>query len=334
MRKIGLFGGSFDPIHTGHLKLAKHALDVLKLDEVWFVVTYDQPLKDNHTESFENRVKLVKMMIKDDERLKVVEIEKDLPQPSYTYNTVVKLKKLYPDDQFVWLLGSDNIKTLDKWYKIDELRELIDFVFYGRDVDDIETVEQVIEFSDPSSSTKIRQGHLEYLDNDVLDYMFEHNLYMEAIVRANLSQKRADHVMRCVEVALEISAHYDVDQRKVYLATILHDYTKELEKSLELEIMQEHYPTMLDYHHKVYHQFTGGHMAKHLFKIDDLEIIAAIENHTSGKDEGILSKIVYLSDKLERGRKYPVEDYIQLSKENLDEAFIQVKNEAEAKRKK
>ncbi len=330
MRKIGLLGGSFDPIHNGHIKMAEFVRKEKGLDEVWFIVAYDQPLKSSHFESFDSRFNLVKIALSKYPHLKAIDIEKDLEKPSYTFNTVSELNRLYANDEFFWILGDDNLENLSKWYKIDELRAMIEFIFVSRD--DVESSEQMLYFKDDGSSTKVRSGDLSHLDEDVLKYMYENKLYLEALVRSNLSKKRADHVMRTVEVAMEIANAHNLDERKVYIATILHDFTKELDKEEELKIMNEYFSEHIHYHYKVYHQFTGAYIAQEKFKIEDLDILNAIMHHTTGTSDETISKVVYLADKLERGRPYEVEHYIELSKKNIDEAFTIVKAEAEANR--
>lgn len=331
--KIGLFGGSFDPIHIGHIELANKAIKDLALDELWFIVAYDQALKDDHFASFEDRVALAEIAVRNNPKLKVITIEKDLPKPSYTYNTILKLKETYPEDEFVWIMGSDNLKTLDKWYRIDDLKELIEFVIIRRDQDELKDY-KYIDFDNEASSTKIREGEFKYLDLKVLNEIIKRRLYIENLVYNNLSDKRAKHSISVKDLALEIAEYYDFNESEVYLASILHDITKELAVEESLKIMNDHYSEHLHYHPKVHHQFTAEYYLKNKLLIDNENILSAIKSHTTGDNESELAMLIYLSDKLERNRKYPVEEYIKLSKKDLKEAFKLVKAEAESKRKK
>lgn len=331
--RVGLFGGSFDPIHIGHIELANKALKELNLDELWFIVAYDQALKDDHFASFEDRVALVEIAIKNNPKLKVITIEKELPKPSYTYNTIIRLKKDYLDYDFVWIMGSDNLNTLDKWYRIDDLKELIEFNIIRRDKDEVLDY-KYIDFDNPASSTKIREGHFKYLDPLVLAEIIKRRLYIEDLVFSKLSDKRAKHSVSVKDLALEIAKYYDFDESEVYLASILHDITKELAEEESLNIMNDHYSEHLHYHHKVHHQFTAEYYLKNNLLIDNDNILSAIKSHTTGDNESDLAKLIFLSDKLERNRKYPVEEYIDLSKKDINKAFKLVKAEAESKRKK
>lgn len=333
MRKIGLFGGSFDPIHSGHIELATQCINEGHVSEVWFILAYDQPLKDKHYESFENRGLLIEEAIKCDERLKLLTLEKDLPKPSYSYNTVKALKEENVDCQFVWIIGSDNLERLDEWYRIDDLKSMINFLWVRRNQEVVEAYDSV-EFDHPASSTLVREGNFKYLSESIRHLIFKHQMYEDAILFNNLSDKRASHVKRCVDVAVEISEYYDVESEKVYTAMLLHDITKELDKDLELKIMKEHFSEYLEMHPKVYHQYTGSYIANVQYKISDEDILKAIKYHTTGEDDSLLGKIIYVSDKVERGRPYDTENYISLAKTDIDAAFIKVKHDGEEARKR
>ncbi|NLY62768.1 MAG: nicotinate (nicotinamide) nucleotide adenylyltransferase [Erysipelothrix sp.] len=331
MIKVGLFGGSFDPIHKAHIKLAEMVLAKTDLDEIWFVLAYDQPLKSDHNANFSDRANMIKLAISHNSKLKLCEIEKDLPKPSYTYNTIIELQKKYPNNQFKWIMGADSLASLNQWYKYQELEDLIDFIIVDRNnsLADYKGKHLVLDFYEEDSSSKIRQGHFKYLDKQVLDYVLTNRLYLEAIVKERLSEKRYKHVMRCVDLAMELAPYHDLLANDIYLATILHDIAKEIDPEVEMAIMQKHYHEHLEYHPKVYHQFTGAFITEHEFMISDPKIIGAIRHHTTGDSDDNLAQLVYLVDKLERGRKYPVEEYIKLSKEDFKQAFAVVKAKAE-----
>lgn len=114
--KIGLYFGSFNPIHIGHLVIANHFAEFSDLDQVWFVVTPHNPFKkkqsllDNH-----QRLELVYRATKDYTKLEPCDIEFGLPQPSYTINTLVHLEEKYPQHEFALIMGQDNLKSFHKW---------------------------------------------------------------------------------------------------------------------------------------------------------------------------------------------------------------------------
>ena len=114
--KIGLYFGSFNPIHTGHLIIANHVLNETDLQKVWFVVSPQNPFKLSATLLNEyDRLHLVQKAVEADERLKASEIEFTLPKPSYTAHTLAYLSEKYPSHQFILIMGSDSFQNLPKW---------------------------------------------------------------------------------------------------------------------------------------------------------------------------------------------------------------------------
>lgn len=120
--KIGLFFGSFNPIHIGHLAIANYMVEFTDLEKVWLVVSPHNPLKQkNSLLSDQHRLQMVRIAIEYDNRFKVSNIEFNLPQPSYTINTLTYLKEKYPENEFVLIMGSDGLATFDKWKNYAEL---------------------------------------------------------------------------------------------------------------------------------------------------------------------------------------------------------------------
>ena len=113
---IGLFFGSFNPIHIGHLIIAQYMANFSNLDKVWLVVSPHNPLKDKSTLiNTYDRLEMCKLAINDDPRLSVSDIELNLPQPSYTIDTLAYLEERYPEHTFNLIMGEDNLLTLHKW---------------------------------------------------------------------------------------------------------------------------------------------------------------------------------------------------------------------------
>lgn len=120
--KTGLFFGSFNPIHCGHMVLANYMVEYTDLDEVWFVVSPHNPLKDKKTLlSQTHRLTMVRLAVEDHPKLKVSNIEFKLPQPSYTINTLAHLKEKYPKKEFALMMGMDNLQTFDKWKNHEQI---------------------------------------------------------------------------------------------------------------------------------------------------------------------------------------------------------------------
>ncbi|MFZ5940316.1 MAG: nicotinate (nicotinamide) nucleotide adenylyltransferase [Bacteroidota bacterium] len=116
MKKTGLYFGSFNPIHIGHLAIAGYMTAFTDLDELWFVLSPHNPLKDKKSllDDYQ-RLELVRLATEDDERFRVSDIEFHLPQPSYTIDTLSYLAEKYPDREFILVMGADGLKTFRKW---------------------------------------------------------------------------------------------------------------------------------------------------------------------------------------------------------------------------
>ena len=130
---IGLYFGSFNPIHTGHLVIAQHMASHHGLDEVWFVVTPHNPMKqaaDLAPES--DRLEMVKLAVSDNPRLKAVDVEFGLPRPNYTAHTMDFLVRRHPDTTFKIIIGEDNLRTLQQWARWRELVDRYGFLVYPR----------------------------------------------------------------------------------------------------------------------------------------------------------------------------------------------------------
>ena len=119
MKKVILFGGSFDPIHWGHYHMANQALRQRGAFELWFIPAAVSPFKTSASH-FQHRVRMIEMMISTNDKMKVCTIENELPKPSYSYHTVLKLKEMHPDYEFEWLIGGDHIEHLHKWYEFEK----------------------------------------------------------------------------------------------------------------------------------------------------------------------------------------------------------------------
>lgn len=122
MAKIGLYFGSFNPIHIGHTAIAGYMTEFTDLDQVWFVVSPHNPLKKKDTLLPDHhRFYMAELAIGDNARLKVSDIEFKLPVPSYTIDTLAYLKEKYPNNTFCLIMGEDNLLTLNKWKNVNEL---------------------------------------------------------------------------------------------------------------------------------------------------------------------------------------------------------------------
>jgi nicotinate-nucleotide adenylyltransferase len=131
--QIGLYFGSFNPIHTGHLIIANHILNETDLQKIWFVVSPQNPFKPSSTLLNEyDRLHLVQIAIENDDRLKASEIEFSLPKPSYTVHTLAYLREKHPNHQFTIIMGSDSFQNLEKWKNAETIIANYPIIVYRR----------------------------------------------------------------------------------------------------------------------------------------------------------------------------------------------------------
>jgi nicotinate-nucleotide adenylyltransferase len=131
--EIGLFFGSFNPIHNGHLIVAQSALEATKLHELWFVVSPQNPLKKNKNLLHEfDRLDMVQLAIEDNDQFRASDIEFHMPRPSYTIDTLTYLKEKFPDKQFKLIIGGDNFAIFPKWKNNDKILEDFGLIVYPR----------------------------------------------------------------------------------------------------------------------------------------------------------------------------------------------------------
>jgi len=200
MSKIGILGGTFDPIHKGHIIIGENSLVQLELDCVYFMVSPDPPHKLNKDKTeFRHRYNMVRLALEGHENIFPWDYECNLPQPSYTINTIMALKKDYPDDQFMFIIGEDSLDQIEKWYRpADIMREteLIVAVRHYSD-DDVKIDEQIDHLQEKYhciihkldtdyidiSSTDIRKAVALHKDittmvpESVADYIWKEKLY-------------------------------------------------------------------------------------------------------------------------------------------------------------
>ena len=155
MRRTGLFGGSFNPIHNGHIKLAKQLKQRAGLDEVWLMVSPLNPLKQSEDLlDDEARLDMAREAVKNESGIIVSDYEMHLPKPSYTWNTLEALKHDFPDREFVLMIGGDNWALFDKWYRADDIKKNYEIVVYTRTPGD----EGYIDISSTDIRQRIREG--------------------------------------------------------------------------------------------------------------------------------------------------------------------------------
>lgn len=323
MSRIVLFGGSFNPVHNGHLAIAKAALKQLQADALWFLPTLISPLKDVKMASLEHRCQMIEMMIKPFRKLKISRIEAERDGLSYTYDTVRLLMERYPQHQFTWLMGSDQMNKFNQWYKHEELIDLIAFAVYPREKKHmISTPFIKIEASDiyPNASQAIHEGEVHYTLPKIVRYFMENALYVDSIVKHALSEARFEHVQTMTDLALRLADAHQLNRSQVYLAAMLHDIAKEWPKTKLTHWLTFVNPSYLNEAPALWHQKVGAAYASRVLKIRDPMVLKAIAHHVEGHMHP-LSQIVYIADKCDATRSFVSTELIDLAMRDLNRAY-------------
>lgn len=189
-RQIGLFFGSFNPIHNGHLMLANYIVEYTDLDSLWFVVSPQNPFKDKDSLLDDNhRLEMLKMAIQNDERFEVCDIEFDMPKPSYTIDTLNRLSELHPYTEFYLICGMDNLNKFNKWKNYQDILDNYHLLVYPRknyDGGELSNHKSVQIINAPEieiSSTFIRKAMTEnkdlrhFMPNESYKYMIDMGFY-------------------------------------------------------------------------------------------------------------------------------------------------------------
>ncbi len=163
MTKLGIYGGTFDPIHNAHLILAREALERLELDRIVFVPAAASPHKLDATSApAPARAEMLRAAAQDEPRFEVDEIELQRPPPSFAIDTIEELRRRTPDAELFYLVGSDNLPRLHTWHRFDDLQKLVCFVILARDAEPIDprytTIRRLIDVSATDIRNRVATG--------------------------------------------------------------------------------------------------------------------------------------------------------------------------------
>ena len=341
--KIGIYGGTFNPIHTGHMHAAVQAIDTLGLDKLLMIPDRIAPHKQipSGSPSPEQRLEMLCIAVEGYEKIKVSDMELKREGKSYTYLTVEALREEYPDEEIFLLMGTDMFLSFHTWMNPDRItaQATLAVMYRGEKGEEakIEARKQEMEAAGVKvalikndtiniSSTQLRRLIAfrcadEFLPAGVGDYIREKGLYdsaadwrnlpmeaLEPIVIRLLNPNRVAHVLGCRDTAVELAKHWGAEVDDAARAGILHDITKALDGPLQLTLCRE-YGTILDEfgykYPKTLHALTGSLVAERIFGENEA-VVSAICHHTTGKaDMTLLEKIIYVADYMEPCRNFP-----------------------------
>ena len=332
MKNIVLFGGAFDPIHNGHINMAKEASNQLDAD-IFFIPARISVWK-NESAPVEDKIKMVELAIKDNPRFHLSRFEADSNEEvNYSIDTVKHFKKEYPGSNLYYLIGTDHVNSFHKWKDAKELSKQAKIVFFNRpgmeldknNIKEFEMVEIKGKLND-ESSTEIRD--LKSLDtsDSVIDYIINNRLYFMKRIASYMSEKRLIHTISTAKLSYEIAiANHLKDAKKVLIAALLHDIGKEMPITEQKKLMESHFKEYVDYPPVIYHQFIGAYLAEKDFGITDPVILDAIMYHTTANSNmSEVAIIVHCADKIEPTRGFESENLINGLKCSLMNGFVEV----------
>ena len=357
---IGIYGGTFNPPHLGHIQAAKMAVDALGLQQLLVIPDRIAPHKElpEGSASPEQRLKMLQLALEGEQKITVSDLELRREGKSFTYETVEQLHAEHPQDQLVLLMGTDMFLSFHQWRHPERILKHAHLGVLYRGLpserQDIEKRKQEMEQVGyrvhllendvvDISSTQLRRMITfdcagPFLPKGVERYIRDNGLYgtdrslkqlsmeeLEKVVISLLKPSRVNHVLGCRDAAAALAKKWGVDVTDAARAGLLHDITKALDGPLQLTLCQE-YGTILDDFSKRYpktlHALTGSLVAERIFGENEA-VVSAIASHTTGKaGMNLLEKIIYVADYMEPNRAFPgVEQLRVLAMVDLDAAL-------------
>ena len=360
MERIGIYGGTFNPPHIGHLEAAKQAVSRLNLDRLLMVPASIAPHKvlPPNSPTAQQRLAMLRIAAADCPQIQVSDVELCREGVSYTWQTVRTLRQQNPQAELILIMGTDMFLSFRDWKNPEEiLKDASLAVFYRGDRGEHAAIDAEKAFWEEKgvrvqlvqndviniSSTQMRRLLIfrcaaDFLPAGVLDYIREHYLYdtrtnwknlpmdqLEKVVISLLNPNRVAHVLGCRDTAVALAKHWGANVEDAARAGILHDITKAIDGPLQLTLCGAYGKILSDFsrkYPKTLHALTGSLVAERIFGENEA-VVSAIECHTTGKaDMNLLEKIIYVADYMEPCRNFPgVEKLRELAFTDMDAAL-------------
>ncbi len=359
MESIGIYGGTFNPPHIGHISAAAQAIDSLGLQKLLLIPDRIAPHKiiPENSPSPEQRLEMLRLAA-DHPRMEACDLELRREGPSYTFETVKQLRERHPEARLYLLMGTDMFLSFLNWRCPEEIwKEATLAVMCRGDKGERAAILQQKEVLEAKgakvvtldnrvtaiSSTQLRRLLAfgcaeEFLAPAVAEYIREQGLYdtaerwknlpmeqLEPVVIRLLKPNRVAHVLGCRDTAVELARRWGADETDAARAGILHDITKALDGPLQLTLCRCYGKILGEFsrkYPKTLHALTGSLVAERIFG-ENPAVISAICHHTTGKAQmNLLEKIIYVADYMEPNRKIPgVEELRRLAFSDIDAAL-------------
>lgn len=335
--KIGIYGGTFDPPHIGHINAAISGKKQVGAEKLLLIPAGLPPHKElaRCSAGSEDRFEMTRLAAEYIDGAQVSRMEILRGGKSYTVNTLAELKDIYPEDELVLFIGTDMLLTFDQWYRFEDIFKLCTIAVFARNDHDRARIKEKslyfgrefgakIEIIDNSaidiSSTELRdrlavREGAEYLPDEIYEYIISKHLYnakptfdwLRIKAYGMLKDNRMRHVAGCEYEAVRLAERWGADADEAREAAILHDITKKLSLDAQL-ILCDKYDIITDNAEradaKLLHSKTGAEIARDMFGVSE-SVYSAIYWHTTGRENMTLAeKIMYLADYIEPTRDF------------------------------
>ena len=323
--RIGIIGGTFDPIHIGHLIIAQNAVTQYHLDQILFIPTGHSPHKDDkEIEQSAHRLEMIRLSIKNNPDFYFSAMEINAARTSYTYLTLQELHRTYPDWELYFIMGADSLDYLDKWMEPAEICRLATLLVAIRDDLDMNRIKNKaaelkrlyeadirpiitpnVSVSSHNIRERVAKGEpIRYLVTpEVEEYIAHQCLYQEdegqtpmnerlnkikKTLKKELDKDRYEHTLGVMYTSACLAMANGYDMEKAQLAGLLHDCAKCIPNKKKLKMCSEHNIPVSDFekeHPFLLHSRLGAYIAHEKYGIEDQEILSAINYHTTGRQE-------------------------------------------------
>ena len=338
--RIGIYGGAFNPVHKGHIKLAAEIKEKAHLDKIIIMPSGLSPHKnsDDLIES-EHRFRMCKLAFSGEDYI-VSDLEIKRQGKSYTVDTVTQLKKIYPDDELFLIMGSDMLLSFHRWYRYEDILSAVTVCATTRQdgisIDELKKYSRevlgkdafIIDFEPfECSSTQVRNALLSgedvtsLLSEEVLTYIKTNALYTDEytpirqMLREKLDDYRYLHSLGVADSARQLAKLYGADEEKAYFAGLLHDVAKNMPKEEQLILMEKGGINLSEEEKNnpaLWHAMAGECYLRLNMGITDPEILGSVRYHTTGKaGMCLMEKIIYIADYISAERNYPDVDVMR-----------------------
>ena len=358
--KIGILGGTFNPIHKGHMNMANYIKKSLNFDKVILMPTNIPPHKaaENLVDGVD-RFNMCKLAAYNHDGIEVCDMELRRNGQSFTVDTLDKLKKTNPDDQFYLIMGSDMFLSFDMWYRFEDIIKMAYLCVFSRTDEDVAGLKNqkkslenlgakvliqdapILEMSSTEIREKIfrKQDISVYLDENVSKYIDVLQLYSgqidpkialyERVIKENLSKSRYIHSKNVAKESVRLGIIYGANLNNAYISGLLHDVCKEKSDAYALQIFADSdiiFSGNTKHQKALWHSILGAAFVQNNLLIDDKDIINAIRYHTTArKGMSVLEETVYIADLTSFERDYDdLEDVRKLADISRSKCILKV----------